>query len=119
MDGRWKRAFEPRRDVHEALRSISVEPTADSRVVSIPDDILSSTTLGTVAELTVENSTIVIRPVSQSDADDQAGPHPRDGWEAVFDAAFADETDEFSDERNLSNDFDETEWTWEELDEAI
>ncbi|MDZ4657027.1 MAG: AbrB/MazE/SpoVT family DNA-binding domain-containing protein [Bythopirellula sp.] len=76
----------------------------NSQGIRIPKPLLEESGLGEVVDVTVENSSLVIRPVRK----------PRDGWDAAF-AIMAERGDDAlldSDAPSLSS-WDDQEWKWE------
>lgn len=73
----------------------------NSKGVIIPVQLLKDCQLDGVVSLEVRDKTIVISKLDQ----------PRSGWEEAF-ATKASSQDELLIDDAVTNDFDETEWTW-------
>ena len=77
----------------------------NSRGLRLPKSVLEACRLGDVVDLSVENGTLVVRPVSS----------PREGWDAAFQAMAEAGDDALLDaDALMGTAWDEAEWEWPE-----
>ncbi len=84
----------------------------NSRGVRLPKAVIEQAGLTEQVELSVVDGQVIIRSATEK--------HPRAGWDEAFAKALAElgpgalerEREEWADWQNMSNKFDEEEWTW-------
>ena len=81
--------------------TVKLKKIGNSRGLIIPKKVLEMCGLNEEVVMTVEEGHIIISPVNE----------PRANWEKQFSDADL-KKDEVNLFENISNDFDDTEWTW-------
>lgn len=78
-----------------------IRKVGNSKGLIIPDALLRQCQISENVSLEIKDDSIVIKPIASN---------PRENWENVFDQLFSEE--DLGQLRNISNKFDEEEWTW-------
>lgn len=73
----------------------------NSKGIRIPKVLIEQAGLGDEVELTLRGNSLIVRPASK----------PREGWREAFEE-LARRVDDLSLDRDVVNEFDETEWEW-------
>jgi len=82
--------------------TVKLKKIGNSKGLIIPKKVLEMCGLNDEVTMTVEEGHIIISPIHE----------PRANWEKQFSNADSGKVDEVNLLENISNDFDETEWTW-------
>lgn len=81
-----------------------IRKIGNSQGVLLPKNLLQQAGIDSTVDIELIDGALILRAIKK---------HPRDGWEEVFDkAAQANETPENDLFDGLSNQFDQTDWTW-------
>jgi antitoxin MazE len=80
---------------------VRVRRIGNSQGVLLSKTMMDQCEIRDLVNVEVRGNSIVIEPVSQT---------PREGWEKQFQMAESNSDEHLMD--NISNEFDDTEWTW-------